>query len=221
MSSPLSLQEIFDRLLAAYGAQHWWPGDSTFEVMVGAVLTQNAAWVNVERAIGNLKQADCLDLDALLALSPSRLAELIRPSGYFNVKSKRLQSLCRFVRDQGGIAELQRLETGQLRAALLAVHGIGPETADDILLYAFERPVFVIDAYTRRVFQRLGRFDGSEGYEALRTVFEVELPHRSALFNEYHALIVRHAKEVCSKRPRCAACCLNRHCPSGSVSEGL
>jgi endonuclease-3 related protein len=210
-----SLQQIFDRLFATYGPQHWWPGDSPFEVIVGAVLTQNAAWINVERAIGNLKQAGRLSLHGLLALGEPELAELIRPSGYFNVKAKRLHRLCVFLAQRGGIEGLQILETRALRHDLLAVHGVGPETADDILLYAFARPVFVIDAYTRRLFGRLGRLSGTETYEQLRAMFEAELPAEVELFNEYHALIVRHAKQVCGGKPRCAGCCLRAHCPFG------
>lgn len=216
MSYLLSLQQIFDRLFAAYGPQHWWPGDSPFEVMVGAVLTQNAAWVNVERAIGHLKQAGCLSLDGLLALAEAELAELIRPSGYFNVKAKRLHSLCRFLEQRRGIQALQTMDTKDLRHHLLGVHGVGPETADDILLYAFERPVFVVDAYTRRLFGRLGRLSGTESYESIRAMFETELPGEVRLFNEYHALIVHHAKWVCSGKPRCVDCCLRADCRTGS-----
>jgi endonuclease-3 related protein len=215
----LSLEQVFDRLFAAYGPQHWWPGDSPFEVMVGAVLTQNAAWINVERAIDNLKRAECLSLDGILALGESELAELIRPSGYFNVKAKRLHSLCRFLDHRGGIERLRSLATQELRRDLLAVHGVGPETADDILLYAFERPVFVVDAYTRRLFGRLVRLSGDESYEWIRSMFESELPAEVSLFNEYHALIVRHAKRVCGGKPRCSECCLRAECPTGSAGD--
>lgn len=217
MPCRLSLQQVFDRLLAAYGPQHWWPGDSPFEVMIGAVLTQNTAWINVERAIGNLKRSGCLSLDGLLGLDEAELAERVRPSGYFNVKARRLHSLCRFLDQRGGIEGLRVLETRELRHELLAVHGVGPETADDILLYAFERPVFVVDAYTRRMFERLGRLSGGESYERIRTMFESELPAEVPLFNEYHALIVRHAKRVCSGRPRCTECCLRAECPAAGT----
>nr|VFJ93787.1 MAG: DNA-3-methyladenine glycosylase III [Candidatus Kentron sp. H]VFJ94504.1 MAG: DNA-3-methyladenine glycosylase III [Candidatus Kentron sp. H]VFK00998.1 MAG: DNA-3-methyladenine glycosylase III [Candidatus Kentron sp. H] len=180
--------------------------------MVGAVLTQNTAWDNVEKAIANLKRAACLDPDKIAALPTADLAESIRPSGYFNVKAKRLRHLCAWYVEQGKHPRLSRWETPALRDALLSVHGIGPETADDILLYAFERPVFVIDAYTRRIFSRLDIFPEDLPYEVLRAGCEEALPTDRALFNEYHALIVRHGKDICRKRPRCDLCCLGRIC---------
>lgn len=213
---PQPLRRIYETLLATHGPQHWWPGDSPFEIMVGAVLTQNTAWVNVERAIDNLKRADALSAEAIVATHPKRLAKWLKPSGYFNVKAKRLRALCRWVLDQGGIAALRTRPTAELRAMLLGVHGVGPETADDILLYACERPVFVIDAYTRRIFRRLGLVQGTEGYETLRHFFEDRLGPDVAVFNEYHALIVHHGKYVCRTRPRCDACCLAALCPRES-----
>jgi len=209
-----TLCTVFDRLLATYGPQHWWPAETPFEVMVGAVLTQNTAWSNVERAIANLRAAEALEPNRLLALGPERLAELIRPAGYFNVKAQRLRHFCDFLRAAGGEAALAKLPTAELRHRLLAVHGVGPETADDMLLYAFARPVFVIDAYTRRLFQRLGLASGDEGYETLRHGCEQALGEDAPLFNEYHALIVRHAKQACVRRPRCAACGLAALCPT-------
>lgn len=210
----LTLRKIYHRLYAANGAQRWWPGDSRFEIMVGAVLTQNTAWSNVERAIANLKRARALTPEAILRAPHRRLAAWIRPSGYFNVKAHRLKHLCRWVLAQGGVSKIARWPTDALRQALLAVHGIGPETADDILLYAFGRPVFVIDAYTRRIFARLGLIRGDEGYETLRQLFENALGPDVELFNEYHALIVRHGKDICRKRPLCHRCCLATDCPS-------
>jgi len=215
--APQSLQQIYERLLAAYGPQHWWPGDSRFEVMVGAVLTQNTAWRNVELAIANLKAAAALTPAAIAGLPHAELAALIRPSGYFNVKARRLQAFCRFVVESGGEDVLAGLPTEVLRRDLLAVHGIGPETADDVLLYAFARPVFVIDAYTRRLLRRLGMASGDEGYEALRHGIERAFGPQTQLFNELHGLIVHHAKVACSTRPRCAACCLRRICPEGRM----
>ncbi len=209
-----NIRNTFDRLFAAYGARHWWPGGSAFEIMVGAVLTQNTAWTNVEKAISNLKRAQLLSPRAIIDTHPRRLASLIRPSGYFNVKAKRLRALCRWLLTQGGVKKVARMDTAPMRVALLAVHGIGPETADDILLYAFERPVFVIDAYTRRIFARLGMIRGTEGYETLRRIFEGALGADVALYNEYHALIVRHGKDSCRQKPRCASCCLADVCPS-------
>jgi endonuclease-3 related protein len=209
---------VFRTLLECYGPQHWWPGETPFEVMVGAVLTQNTAWTNVERAIANLKANGALDPVVIVNTPHERLAEWLRPSGYFNVKAERLRSYCTWYRERGGHAELAKLATAILRDELLAVKGIGPETADDILLYAFERPVFVIDAYTRRLFQRLGHVTGDEPYENLRALFERRLAgngtERVALFNEYHALIVRHAKEACRRTPVCEGCPLLRRCKS-------
>ena len=206
------LREIFEKLFSCYGPQHWWPGDTPFEVMIGAVLTQNTAWSNVERAIDNLKTADLLSPQRLLAITESELAGLIRPAGYFNVKARRLINLCLFLQESDGVVGLTGLPTEQLRPALLAVHGVGPETADDILLYAFDRPVFVIDAYTRRLFSRLGMIAGNEPYETLRQGFETQLGQDSNLFNEFHALIVRHAKLTCASRPRCNDCPLTAGC---------
>ena len=183
--------------------------------MVGAVLTQNTAWVNVERAIENLRRAGALSAEAIAALPEPRLAALLRPSGYFNVKARRLQAFCTWYVEAGGLERLRRRRTAPLRRALLAVPGVGPETADDILLYAFGRRVFVIDAYTRRLFGRLGLVPPGLPYEELREVFERALAPRAALYNEYHALIVRLAKEVCGPRPRCGACCLAADCTAG------
>ncbi len=182
--------------------------------MVGAVLTQNTAWSNVEKAIANLKNARALSPESIVHVHPKRLASWLRPSGYFNVKGRRLRALCRWLIEQGGVVPLRKMPTRELRAALLSVHGIGPETADDILLYAFDRPVFVVDAYTRRIFSRLGVIEGTETYEAIRKFFEDALGPDAAVFNEYHALIVNHGKEVCRRRPRCQVCCLADECAS-------
>ncbi|HEY5720277.1 MAG TPA: endonuclease, partial [Gammaproteobacteria bacterium] len=179
------LRAVYRRLLERYGPQHWWPAESPFEVMVGAVLTQNTAWSNVERAIANLRAADALSAERILALGPAELAARLRPSGYFNVKAARLRHFCSWYLEQGGRARLARWGTGRLRDALLGVHGIGAETADDILLYAFARPVFVIDAYTRRLCARLGLARGDEPYEVLRAAFEQALGPDVPLFNEY------------------------------------
>jgi endonuclease-3 related protein len=218
--SPAEARGVFERLRRAYGPQHWWPGDGAFEVIVGAVLTQNTAWRNVESAIAALKAREVLDPEAILALPPEELAQLIRSSGYFNVKAMRLRALCQWYLDEGGLDVLRELETAELRRRLLAVHGIGPETADDILLYAFERPVFVIDAYTRRIFARLGQLDGEAGYEHLRAAFEQALGPDTDLFNEYHALIVVHGKDVCRSSPRCNACCLTTVCAQVGQAAG-
>ncbi|UCE88525.1 MAG: endonuclease III domain-containing protein [Pseudomonadota bacterium] len=212
--------QIYSRLYRAYGPQHWWPGDTPFEIMVGAILTQNTAWPNVERAISNLRANNALAPQRIAAVHVRRLATWLKPSGYFNIKAKRLKSFCRWLMAAGCVHALGKLDTPLLRHQLLAVHGIGPETADDILLYAFSRPVFVIDAYTRRVFERLGMIAGNEGYETLRHWFESGLAKerdKVRVFNEYHALIVRHGKDYCKVRPRCAQCCLRTVCLSAQV----
>ncbi len=201
---------VYQRLLEAYGIQTWWPADSTFEVMVGAVLTQNTSWINVEKAISNLKHSDSLSLEGILALSDEALAKLIKSSGYFNIKAKRLKNLCLWIAENGGESKLAELDTGILRSSLLQVNGVGPETADDILLYAFARPVFVIDTYTRRLFTSLRLIHGSEPYEDLRQNFEAELEPDISLFNQYHALIVRHAKEKCQLTADCRHCDVER-----------
>lgn len=208
----MSLQQVFDRLLAAYGPQHWWPGDTPFEVMVGAILTQNTAWGNVEKAIANLKQHQALDAEVIADTPQAQLAAWLKPSGYFNIKATRLRNFCQWYLARGGFEALSQWPTDDLRHGLLSVNGVGPETADDMLLYAFERPVFVIDAYTRRLFSRLGLLDAELGYETLRQHVEAALPADVALFNEFHALIVRHAKERCRKRPLCEDCPLVAEC---------
>ena len=205
--------QVYRLMLEAYGPQRWWPGDSPFEIMVGALLTQNTNWRNVEKAITNLKAADMLSADSITGCELPRLEALIRPSGYFRQKAARLQILCRFFLGQGGTPGLQAAGTDVLRHQLLALNGIGPETADSILLYALDRPVFVIDAYTRRIFSRLGLTGPEDGYPELQGYFTSRLPADAALFNEYHALIVQHAKQHCRVRPDCTACPLGQICP--------
>ncbi len=195
-----------------YGPRNWWPADSKFEIMVGAILTQNTTWKNVERALDNLKRAGVLDPDLILATHHKRLASWLRPSGYFNVKSKRLRNFCRWLVTNGGVGKLQRMRTPALRNALLSVCGIGCETADDILLYAFDRPVFVIDAYTRRIFSRIGLIQGNEDYDVIRRLFESTMRAQSSDYKEYHALIVLHGKTVCRPAPYCGECCIRKLC---------
>ena len=210
--SSKQLHQVFNLLLKSYGRQHWWPGDTPFEIMLGAILTQNTAWSNVERAIANLKDAGVLHQQGIQNLPTEQLAQLIRPSGYFNQKAKRLHNLCHFLEGSGGVDALRNIDTAALRNMLLAIHGIGPETADDILLYAFERPVFVVDAYTRRIFSRLGLLQGDAGYEEIRRGFEQALGPEVEMFNEYHALIVLHGKETCKSTPHCYQCGLTAIC---------
>jgi endonuclease III related protein len=210
------LNEIYDCLLAAFGPQRWWPGETPFEVMVGAILTQSASWLNVEKAIANLKLAGALSPWAIRRVPLEELAQLIRPSGYYNAKARKLKALTSWLERYGD--DLDRAFDGPLpakRAELLAVHGVGPETADSILLYAAGRPSFVIDAYTRRVLGRLGIMSEQEGYEACRALFTTNLDPDVARYNEYHALFVRLGKDLCRKRlPRCPECPLRGRCRS-------
>ena len=209
------LAGLYRSLAEVYGTQPWWPADSAFEVVVGAVLTQNAAWSNVEKAIERLKAAALMSLPALLDCEHDTLAEAIRPSGYFNIKARRLRNLCEFLAGQGGLEAFAARDLAAQRAGLLSVNGVGPETADDILLYVLHQPVFVIDAYTRRLMQRFDLAHGSEGYEELRAGFEQALDVDVYLFQQYHALIVIHAKQACRKAPLCSRCPLATGCPTG------
>lgn len=209
-------RRIYDRLYAFFGPQQWWPGETPLEVMIGAVLTQNTNWANVEKAIGNLKDAGLLSFPLLLDLPRSRLADYIRPSGYYNVKATRLKNLLQMIVEKyEGELELffaDSLENSRLN--LLSVKGVGPETADSILLYAANHPVFVIDTYTHRVFSRHQLVPEESDYETLQEEFLGRLPEDVSLFSEYHALIVAVAKEFCKKKqPRC------RECPLQGVEE--
>lgn len=201
------LMEVFDLLLESYGPLNWWPADTPFEVCVGAILTQNTNWLNVEKAIRNLKKEGVLSMEALWDIDRGRLAELIRPSGFFNVKSARLKDFVGWVADRHGSLDAMFEGDWQvLREELLAVRGIGRETCDSILLYAGGKPSFVVDAYTKRLFSRLGLVDEADDYERVRALFMGALPHDRALFNEYHALIVEHCKRHCRKKPLCDGC---------------
>lgn len=206
------LHKLYTYLYNSFGPQQWWPAETPFEVMVGAILTQNTAWSNVEKAIANLRQEQCLSPEAIIEVHYKRLAKMLRPSGYFNIKTKRLRNYCRWYLASGGYRVLQRLPTDELRAALLSVNGVGKETADDILLYAFERPVFVIDAYTRRILSRMALIAGDEPYDELRHAIEQALGCDVQLFNEFHALIVCLGKDICRSKPRCGECGLERIC---------
>jgi endonuclease-3 related protein len=212
------LMQIFDRLAAHFGPLHWWPAQTPFEVVVGAILTQNTAWRNVEYAIANLRAAGVLSPAALRQLPRDELEALIRPAGFFRQKAERLQ-LCvehLFTRHGGELAGMLAGPLASVRAELLCLKGIGPETADSILLYAGGHPSFVVDAYTRRLFTRLGLLHGDESYEAIRALFMRQLPAEVDLFNEYHALIVEECKVFCRKRrPLCPACPLLVDCPFG------
>lgn len=212
MSYSQMVTKVYKRLLQQHGHRNWWPAETKFEVMVGAILTQNTAWTNVEKAIVNLKAADLLEANSIAKSKQIKIAKLIKSSGYFNVKAKRLKKFCDWFVGQGGYKRLRYWPTRKLRKELLDVYGVGHETADDILLYAFNRPVFVIDAYTRRIFSRLGYIEGNEPYDEVRLIFESKLSVDAKLFGEYHALIVQHGKDICKPKPICNACSLNSIC---------
>src|SRR5712672_1453266 len=211
-----SPRRYYDVLFAAYGPQHWWPGRTDFEIIVGAILTQNTSWSNVEIAMRNLRREKLLAPGAIERVSFARLAGLIRSSGYFRQKAKKLKCFVRFLRSEygGSLNRMFRSPTAALREKLLTVHGIGPETADAILIYAGKHPVFVVDAYTRRMLERHGLTAPTQGYEEIRQLFERSLPNDVSLYNEFHALIVRNGKEYCRRsNPRCSECPLHSLLP--------
>ena len=218
MSNPLNskvLLKIYSRLMKKYGPQQWWPGDSQFEIIIGAILTQSAAWTNVEKAIINLKAAGALIPDRIEELPLGQLADLIRPSGYYNAKAKKLKAFVSWLKDNYdyNLDSLFAVDTEKLRRMLLSVHGIGEETADSIILYAAEKPVFVIDAYTRRTMSRIGLMPLEAGYSVYQQFFMHNLPVDIKMFNEYHALLVKLGKSVCRKsNPACGQCCLESIC---------
>jgi endonuclease-3 related protein len=205
------LEEIYQRLFKRYGPQHWWPAQTPFEVIIGAILTQSAAWTNVEKAINNLKDAGALNPSALRWLPEAELAGLVYPCGYYNTKARKLKAFAEWLGETCGddLDKLFREDTETLRRRLIAVYGVGEETADSILLYAGGKPVFVIDAYTRRIIDRLGMSPVRKSYADYQALFMSSLNADAVLFNEYHALLVRLAKETCRKQPLCGACCLN------------
>jgi endonuclease-3 related protein len=214
------LLKVYERLLGSFGPQHWWPGDSRFEIMIGAVLVQNTAWRNVERAIENLRDAGVMVPRSLYKLPPEELAELIRPAGYYQVKAKRLRYLLKFLIDEydGSLDAMFRIDTATLREQLLAIHGIGPETADAILLYSGGLPAFVVDTYTHRVLARHGWIGYDADYHEIKDYFEFALPADPQLFNEYHALLVRLGKEYCRKsEPKCELCPLRCMLPETGI----
>ena len=215
-SLSLVLLKIYHHLMACYGPQHWWPAQEPFEIIVGAILTQSAAWGNVEKAIANLKSSRVLSPETLRRLSLSELAILIYPCGYYNAKALKLKSFAGWLGQHynDNLDELFASNVDHLRQQLLSIHGVGEETADSIILYAANRPIFVIDSYTRRIIDRLGLSPSSNGYAAYQTLFMCNLPPDIKLFNEYHALLVCLAKNVCRKQPLCQQCCLNNICCS-------
>ncbi|MBI5328900.1 MAG: endonuclease III domain-containing protein [Deltaproteobacteria bacterium] len=219
-----SLKKIYKKLFTAFGPQSWWPGETQFEIVVGAILTQNTAWTNVEKAIHNLKKARLLSPKRMHDLSHAELARYIRPAGYFNIKAKRLKHFLNYLFDSyggslnkmfyGASRPCRRRKHGntvasihKLRRELLEVNGIGPETADSILLYAGNHPMFVVDAYTKRIFSRHRLIQADEDYHDLQELFMKNIPHDVNIFNEYHALIVRIGKDFCrNRKPLCSRC---------------
>lgn len=208
MKSGKKLRNIYDRLFAAFGPQHWWPGESAFEVAVGAILTQNTNWGNVEKAIGNLKKDGLLEARDLYVMPAGQLAEFIRPAGYFNIKAERLKNFVEFlVGHYGGSMKKMKAEAeSTIRRKLLSVNGIGPETADSIILYALDKPVFVVDAYTKRVLSRHNIMEEGSSYGDFQGLFHSSLKRDKVMYNEYHALFVRLAKEHCRTKPLCGGC---------------
>ena len=210
----IGLLRIYRRLLERYGHAGWWPAETAFEVCLGAILTQNTAWTNVEKTLAGLRSRRLLSFAALSQVRTPRLASLLHASGTFRVKARRVAAFLGFLAREyrGRVSNMRREEPQALRRKLLTVNGIGPETADSIALYAARRPFFVVDAYTRRIFSRLGLFDARLRYDAIQAFFMDALPRDAALFNDYHAQIVRLAKEACRKRPNCPACPLEDLC---------
>jgi len=201
-------------LLAAYGPQQWWPADSPFEMMVGAILTQNTNWKNVEKAISNLKELRILDATSISNCDTDKLATAIRVSGFYRQKAERLRLFSHFYIQHGKTSNLKKRSASELRKLLLQLHGIGPETADSMLLYALDKPLFVVDAYTKRIFSRIGLFDSTLKYDAVQGYFHEQLKEDLSIFQEFHALIVEHAKRYCKASPLCEQCPLNIACLS-------
>lgn len=212
------LPKLYTLLYRRYGPQHWWPSESRFEIVVGAILTQNTNWRNVERALANLKEAGAMSPNRILEIPQDILAALIRPSGYFNSKAKKLKAFANVLVEHhnGDLNHLFGQPPLVLRQELLSIYGIGNETADDIMLYAAGLPSFVIDSYTVRIMTRLGVISGKLSYHVVQELFHRNLPSDASLFNEFHALLDRHGKERCRRVPACMECCLLSLCPTGT-----
>ena len=216
------LIEIHDILFEKFGPQHWWPAETPFEVVVGAILTQSTAWKNVEKAIANLKKEGSLSPEGLRRIEEKKLSRLIRPAGYYNAKTRKLKEFIKHLyKNHGGDLEpMLNTPPAGLRRELLSIWGIGPETADSIILYAAEKPVFVVDAYTKRIFSRLCYVDGKIGYEGLKEFSEKNLPRDVKVYNEFHALLVRLGKDYCRKtKPLCNECPLEKRCKKTKTSK--
>jgi endonuclease-3 related protein len=213
--------KMFNRMIDFYGPLSWWPAETAFEVCIGAILTQNTAWTNVEKAISELKAAGALTQEKLLQIDQDELAGLIRSAGFFNIKSRRVKAFVGWLdsRYGGSLEQMFAGEWQELRRELLQVNGIGPETCDAIMLYAGHKPSFVVDNYTRRLFQRLGLLDGKERYEEIRSLFMNNIPEDVTIYNEYHAVIVEHCKQFCRKKPICNSCPLKQVCSYAVVEQ--
>ena len=219
MTGGPALRPVLDRLAAAYGPQEWWPARDRFEMMAGALLTQRTTWRNAARALTALRRAGALSPETLARLPIAELEPLVRPAGTFRMKAARLQAMARWYIDSGGWEDLAVRTTPELRAALLGLPGIGAETADDILVYAFERPVFVVDAYARRILSRYGWAKGDEPYARLSEAVAHAIARDAALLGEFHALLVEHGKRHCRTTPRCKGCPLATQCRTGMHGE--
>lgn len=208
MTSKQRLLNIFESLLLTFGKRHWWPGETELEIIVGAILTQNTSWRNVEKAIANMKANNLLDFDALRSIDNRELGNIIKSSGFYNQKAIRLKLFLQVIHDlfNGSIDNLKNYDTLHLRKMMLSVNGIGPETADSILLYALNRPVFVVDAYTKRFLHNHNLYEGKGTYDDIQQFFMTNLPHDTYLFNEFHALIVCLCQVYCKKTPECNSC---------------
>ena len=210
------LMEIFDRLFERFGPQHWWPGDTRFEMILGAILTQSVSWTGVEMAMAKLREAGALDPDSLRAIPQAELAGLVHASGYYNAKARKIKAFIEHLeRYDDDLDALFSQDVSSLRRELLSIHGVGEETADSIILYAAHKPAFVIDAYTRRVVDRVGLEVNGGSYEAYQRLFSDALPRGVKLFNEYHALFVKLGKDICKKKPLCIECPLDEVCDYG------
>ena len=211
MTNSAILKKIYDRLYSTYGPCNWWPGDSPFEVIIGAILTQNTNWTNVEKAIRNLKDANVFTPDKFFKIEITKLAELIKPAGYFNVKAKRIKKFINWLFENydGDLTQMFAQSLGTLREELLSVNGIGPETADSILLYAGNKPTFVVDTYTYRILSRHDLIPEDSTYDDIKEFLEDNMPEDVKLYNEYHALLVQIGKEFCKPKRKCENCPLN------------
>lgn len=210
--------QLYKKLFERYGAQGWWPAKTRFEVVVGAILTQQTSWSNAERAIANLKKMGLLNVEKLVEADAGVVEACCKPTGFYKQKAKRVRFVSKYFAEKygGQLGRFFAQDLEKAREELLALHGIGEETADSILLYAGNKPVFVVDAYTKRVLERFG-FEVERRYGALQEFFEERLPHDVQLYKEFHALLVRHAKEVCRSKPLCASCFLRKGCKSGKL----